>query len=310
MVKNDTYWDNLIAAYLDGNATSAEVRELLAEMKANPVLRETLEISMQMEEEQETSFPMLRMAAETKDNLCDFLCELYILKQRGIEVNAEELLESARSHKWVQASGTPLHAIGQLLASQGLMVTRQYEATLQDIQKAFDADNEVIAVIDSDKLYPERPDEEDAPNHAVVVLSVNEETDTISLFEPEVCITMEFALSDFLTAWHASRNYMVRVLRSAEDYEPHPLNLEDIPLTDDLLELQEAIAENAHEVWAAARKAEGWTYGPVRDDEKRETPCLVPYEELSEEEKAYDRNTAFGTLKFIVSQGFEIIKKT
>ena len=55
---------------------------------------------------------------------------------------------------------------------------------------------------------------------------------------------------------------------------------------------------------------EGWTYGPVRDDDKKETPCLVPYEELPEIEKAYDRNTAIGTLKYIVAKGFEIVKKT
>ena len=50
MVKNDIYWDNLIASYLDGKATPAEMREILAEIKVNPLLRETLEISMQMEE--------------------------------------------------------------------------------------------------------------------------------------------------------------------------------------------------------------------------------------------------------------------
>ena len=308
MERNDIYWDNLIAAFLEGNATPTEVRELLAEIKVNPVLRETLEISMQMEEEQEMEYPMLRMAAETKDNLCDFLCELYILKQRGIEVNAEELLETGRSNKWVQPSGTPLHAIGQLLASQELMVTRQYEATLKDIQKALAAHNEVIAVIDSDKLYPERPDEEDAPNHAVVVMSVNEEQGSIYLFEPEVCTAMEYSLSDFLSAWHESRNYMVRVLRSAKDYEPHPLNLEDIPLTDDLLELQEAIAENAHEVWAAARKAEGWTYGPVRNDVLKQHPDMLPYSALPDSEKEYDRIMAFNTIKLVKKLGWKLVK--
>ena len=308
MAKNEAYWENLIAAFLDGNATPIEVLELLAEAKVNPVLRETLEISMQMEEEQELAYPMLRMAAETKDNLCDFLCELYILKQRGIECDTEELLEKARVNKWVQPSGTPLHAIGQLLASQGLMVTRQYEATLGDINNALDAKNEVIAVVDSDKFYPERHDEEDAPNHAVVVLSVDEEQNLISLFEPEVCATMEFALSDFLSAWHESRNYMVRVLRSAEDYEPHPLNLEDIPLTDDLTELQEAIAENAHEVWAAARKAEGWTYGPVRNDALKQHPDLIPYSALPDSEKEYDRLMAFNTIKLVKKLGWKIVK--
>lgn len=308
MAKNDIYWDNLIAAYLEGNATPVEVRELLAEIKVNSEVCETLEISLQMEEGQELSYPMLRMAAEAKDNLCDFLCELYILKQRVIDVNAEELLELARTNKWVQPSGTPLHAIGQLLASQGLMVARQYEATLQDIQNALASTNKVIAVIDSDKLYPERPDEEDAPNHAVVVLSINEEQNTISLFEPEVCTTLEFSLPDFLSAWCESRNYIIRVLRSAEDYEPHPLNLEDIPLTDDLLELQEAIAENAHEVWAAARKAEGWTYGPVRNDALKQHPDMLPYSALSDSEKEYDRLIAINTIKLVKKLGWKLVK--
>lgn len=308
MAKNDTYWDNLTAVYLDGKATPAEVRELLAELKVSPSLRETLDICVQTDEEQEWAYPMLRMAAETKDNLCDFLCELYILKQRGIECESEELLEKARVNKWVQPSGTPLHAIGQLLASQGLMVTRQYEATILDIKNAIDANNEVIAVVDSDKLYPERPDEEDAPNHAVVVLSVDEEQNIISLFEPEVCATMEFALSDFLKAWHESRNYLVRVLRSIDDYEPRPLNLEGVPLTEDLQELQEAIAENAHEVWAAARKAEGWTYGPVRNDALKQHPDLIPYSALPDSEKEYDRLMAFNTIKLVKKLGWKIVK--
>lgn len=50
---------------------------------------------------------------------------------------------------------------------------------------------------------------------------------------------------------------MVRVLKTIDDYEPQSINLENIQLTDDLQELREAIAENAHEVWAAARKKEG-----------------------------------------------------
>lgn len=308
MVKNDTYWDNLIAVYLDGKASPTEVRELLAEIKVNPSLRETLEVCLQTEEELEWAYPMLRMAAEAKDNLCDFLCELYILQQRGLEYNSEDMLAMARASKWVQPSGTPLYAIGQLLASQGLMVTRQYEATLLDIKNALDANNEVIVVVDSDKLYPERPDEEDAPNHAVVVLAVDEEQNIISLFEPEVCAMMEFALADFLKAWHESRNYLVRVLRSVDDYEPHPLNLEEIPLTDDLQELQEAIAENAHEVWAAARKAEGWTYGPVRNDALKQHPDLIPYSALPDSEKEYDRLMAFNTIKLVKKLGWKIVK--
>lgn len=92
-------------------------------------------------------------------------------------------------------------------------------------------------------------------------------------------------------------------------YRPNPKQLDDVVLPEDLVALTEQIAENVHEVWAASRIAEGWTYGPVRDDAKRQTPCLVPYAELPEEEKAYDRNTAMQTLKLIVSLGYDIQKK-
>ena len=96
--------------------------------------------------------------------------------------------------------------------------------------------------------------------------------------------------------------------QTSNNYTPSPADTTNIQLPEELIALAEAISKNVHEVWAQNRIKEGWTYGPVRDDEKRQTPCLVPYEELPEEEKAYDRNTAFGTLKFIVSQGFEIHK--
>ena len=92
-------------------------------------------------------------------------------------------------------------------------------------------------------------------------------------------------------------------------YQPNPKRLDDVVLPKELTALTEQIAENVHEVWAAARIAEGWTYGPRRDDQTKQTPCLVPYADLPEEEKAYDRNTALQTIQLIVSLGYEIRKK-
>ena len=80
---------------------------------------------------------------------------------------------------------------------------------------------------------------------------------------------------------------------SNNNYVPSPLDTSDVQLPEELMALAEAISKNVHEVWAQNRLKEGWTYGPVRDDAKRQTPCLIPYEQLSEVEKAYDRNTAF-----------------
>ena len=96
--------------------------------------------------------------------------------------------------------------------------------------------------------------------------------------------------------------------QTSNNYTPTPVDTSNIQLPEELMALAEAISKNVHEVWAQNRMNEGWTYGPVRDDEKRQTPCLVPYDQLPEEEKAYDRNMAFGTLKFIVAQGFKIEK--
>ena len=96
--------------------------------------------------------------------------------------------------------------------------------------------------------------------------------------------------------------------KSIKHYVPSPAILA-VELPPELLDLSESIAKNVHEVWAQNRMAEGWTYGPERDDAKLQTPCLVPYEELPESEKAYDRNTALETLRFIVSLGYDIVKK-
>lgn len=92
-------------------------------------------------------------------------------------------------------------------------------------------------------------------------------------------------------------------------YNPTPEDTSMIELTPDILALCEEMAKNTHEVWAANRMQQGWTYGPVRDDAKMEHPCLVPYEELSEEEKKYDRDTAMETLKLIIKLGYVITKK-
>ncbi len=54
--------------------------------------------------------------------------------------------------------------------------------------------------------------------------------------------------------------------------------------------------------------AEGWRYGPRRDDAKKCHPSLVPYKDLSESEKDYDRNTALETLKVILALGYKISK--
>lgn len=94
-----------------------------------------------------------------------------------------------------------------------------------------------------------------------------------------------------------------------QNYIPSPENTDNVTLPEELNILVEAIAENVHEVWAKSRMEQGWTLGPQRDDQRKQHPCLVPYADLSEEEKDYDRNTAMNTLKLIEKLGFKIIRK-
>lgn len=93
-------------------------------------------------------------------------------------------------------------------------------------------------------------------------------------------------------------------------YIPQPISTEDIELSKDILKLSEQIAENVHEVWAASRMSEGWTYGKERNDALKQHPCLIPYDELPETEKDYDRNTAMQTLKLIQKLGYTIKKES
>jgi len=89
-------------------------------------------------------------------------------------------------------------------------------------------------------------------------------------------------------------------------YTPKPIDTSDQTIPEGLHELGEMIAENTHEVWSLGRINDGWTYGPKRDDTLKKHPGLVPYQDLPESEKEYDRRTSMETLKVILKLGYEI----
>ena len=89
-------------------------------------------------------------------------------------------------------------------------------------------------------------------------------------------------------------------------YTPQPIDTTGVELPKELELLVEQMSKNVHEVGAETRIKQGWQYGEQRNDDLKAHPCLVPYEELLEEEKEYDRNTSIGTLKLIMKLGFKI----
>ena len=92
------------------------------------------------------------------------------------------------------------------------------------------------------------------------------------------------------------------------DYVPNPIDTSCVALPDEIDELVEKLAENTHEVWAKARKEQGWKYGFKRDDAMKTTPCMLPYDMLDDCEKEYDRATAYQTLALICKLGYKIVK--
>jgi len=88
------------------------------------------------------------------------------------------------------------------------------------------------------------------------------------------------------------------------DYKPEPIDTLRLALTPEIAQLSEMLARNVHENWAKLRIAEGWHYGPRRDDREKEHPSLVPYEQLSESERQYDRQTALESIKALLAMGY------
>ena len=91
-------------------------------------------------------------------------------------------------------------------------------------------------------------------------------------------------------------------------YRPEPVDTSDVTVPEELMELVEEMSRNVHEVWARSRMDQGWTWGEQRDDERKKHPDLIPYDELTEEEKDYDRDTSLQTIKLILKLGFKISK--
>lgn len=145
---------------------------------------------------------------------------------------------------------------------------------------------------------------------ATLVIKANQITDMVSLYVPKSDDIQDFPITTFVEAWEATGGLCTTAFLSDEKtYHPKLMDLRHTELPEELMELREAIAENVHDAWALERQSEGWTYGPKRDDNKLETPDMVPYAQLPESEKQYDRNTAEDTLKLLTALGYKIEKK-
>lgn len=145
---------------------------------------------------------------------------------------------------------------------------------------------------------------------ATVVIMANQITDLVDLYVPKSNDIQTFPIATFVEAWEATGGLCTTAFPpDAQTYHPKLIDLKHVDLPEGFNELREAIAENAHDMWAMERQSEGWTYGLKRDDSKLETPDMVPYGNLPESEKEYDRIMAEDTLRLLIALGYKIEKK-
>ena len=257
-----------------------------------------------------------RAAHNVVDNLCVVRCEGYALRSLGVDVSDDDLEDEAKKRGWLEVDGIPLHRIGLLSEKYSMFVARRYDCTIDDIIKALAKEEVVLAAIDNSELSQTieeacRNDLErgKTPNHAVVIQTVDMNNGMITIFDPgSSAISQTYPIDLFQNAWDDSSNCLV-ILSNQSSYDPHPLNLDDVSIEPELLELQEAIAENAHEVWARTRKDQGWSYGAERDDVNKFHPDMLPYNLLPESEKEYDRLMAINTIKLVKKLGWDFKKR-
>ena len=142
---------------------------------------------------------------------------------------------------------------------------------------------------------------------ATVVIKANQITDMVDLYVPKSNDVQTFPIATFVEAWDATGGLCTTAFPAdAKTYNPKLLDLMHVELPEGFEKLREAIAENAHDRWALERQSEGWTYGLKRDDSKLETPDMVPYAQLPESEKQYDRIMAEDTIKLLLALGCKI----
>lgn len=313
----DNISDELLASFLDGNTSPKQTMRVINAMRKDKVLQETVVTSSRVDSlfDNNTSLytvlPMERMAAQAENNLCDFECEKQILQTFNIPFDESELSQTATCNHWLKKEGTPLYQIGRLLEKYGLAVRRIYNNTVDDIANVINNDGQVIIIVNCERLKGYAKKETD-PFHAIVLLNIDMQKSIAEVFDPasENCKD-SYPLGILVEAWKETNFYCVEAYERKHQpkYHPQPIDSNDIELDTNLLDLREAIAENAHDIWASARIREGWTYGPQRNDTLKQTPDLVPYFDLPDSEKQYDRDLAMETIKLVKKLGYDFIKK-
>lgn len=329
MALNKCISEEQLDLFLQGKTSAAETLEILEAMVFDPSLQEYVISAQRMNHTIELKrsygnfIPITQLAAADGDNLCDIQCERFLLNKYGREVSESSLTDVAKKNYWLNDLGTPFYNVGKLLEGSNLLVIKKYNADIETLRKCIsgqdgDLIHDAIVIVNNNILIGGEPEDyfaDENPNHAVVVLNIDEENNVVDIYNPSTGNNKDsYDLDRFIRSWNESKNYLVLVREKQfeHEYSPTPIDVDNVTLSPDLEELIETIAENAHNVWAVEKikKNPGIKYAPL-DENGNERPgynhFLRPYSELSSEDKKPDIDMATNTIKLLKRIGYRIV---
>lgn len=164
---------------------------------------------------------------------CAFQSQSIVLKEFGIDVSQEELMEVAKAQGWyVEGYGTPLDKVGKLLEHYNVPTTFTEGNNVFNLTNELAQGHRVIVTVDANELWHDGvlQDIKDAvigetPNHALVVVGV----DTSDPDDVKVIVTdpgngnlqMAYSEKQFVDAWKDSNCFMAATDMSPEEFIDH-----------------------------------------------------------------------------------------
>lgn len=216
--------EEMVAAFLDGNATLEETQMILRELPHSIELQEIISIAKDVDRDlalgfnaEEVLLNTAYAASSQRGNLCCWECEKHILTRHNIAFDEEELLSIAEENMWHCESGTKLDNVGRYLENAGMIVEKRFNCSIKDITTALNQNRDVIVAVDGGELLGDLWAEmmEDIfdgekPDHTVVVLNYDNEKSVVTIYDPNSKNeTDSYPLAQFVDAWNDSKNYMV-----------------------------------------------------------------------------------------------------
>lgn len=225
----DNLSDELLAAFLHGNAGENATDSVLAELDNNAQLSEIMNIytsvDNNLENEELKVLPIFALAATHPESLFSFECEAFVLHHHDIPIDDFLQLEEAKADNWLCGGGNPLCHVGKLLELKGMAVSRQHDASIADLEKALDTGFEVITVVDENVLNGQtgafKP-----KFHAIYMTWAEAEADDIEYLNLETLLDERLSIEEFGKAWACSGNYMITIRENADVYNPAPINVD------------------------------------------------------------------------------------